>query len=129
MKEYAIRLHKGDDLKENIENICANIQSAVVLCAVGCISHLHLRMAKAVNYLDTENDYEILSLTGTISNGKAHLHMAVSDENGNCVGGHLEKGCIINTTCELILGILEEYESNRVFDPATGYSEIEFRKK
>lgn len=129
MKELAIRLHKGDDLRRSIEELCAKYNSVVVLGGVGCISHLRLRMAKAIEHIDIEEDYEIVSLTGTVSNGKAHIHMAVSDEKGNCLGGHLECGCIINTTCELVLGILEEYESSRSFDSNTGYDEIEFRKK
>ena len=131
MKEFAIRLTKGADLKESIENICKNncIDTAIICSGVGCISSLNLRMAKAKSYLEVNDDFEIVSLTGTISKGKAHIHMAVSNELGECFGGHLQKGCLINTTCELVLGILEDYESIRTFDAQTGYDEIEFRKK
>ena len=131
MKELAFRLKKGDDLKASIEEKCRKlgINTAVVLSGVGCLYHTKIRLAKAIDYLENDEDYEICSLTGTVSNGNCHIHISLSDEKGNCIGGHLEKGCLINTTCELVLGILEEYESVREFDENTGYDEIIFNRK
>ena len=76
-----------------------------------------------------EEDFEIVSLTGTVSKGEAHLHISLADEIGNVFGGHLMEGCIVNTTCELVLGILEGYGSKREYDKATGYDEIVFKKR
>ena len=128
MKELAFRLQKGDDLRISIEKSCQNINTAVVLSAVGCLYQAKFRLAKALDYFEDKKDYEIVSLMGTISNGKAHIHISLADEKGNVVGGHLEEGCLINTTCEVVLGILEDYESIRKFDENTGYDEIEFKK-
>ena len=131
MFEFAFRLQKGADLKESIENICLenNFNTAIVLSSVGCLYEANFRLAKAVDYYSAKQDFEILCLNGTISKGKAHLHIALADEKGNVVGGHLQKGCLINTTCELVLAVLEEYESSRTFDEKTGYDEIIFKKK
>lgn len=129
MRELAFRLKKGDDLRACIEEKCKDINTAIVLSGVGCVYHAHFRLAKAVDYFDADEDYEIVSLTGTISNGSGHIHISLSDDKGNVIGGHLEKGCLINTTCEIVLGILEEYSSKREFDPNTGYDEIEFTKE
>lgn len=131
MKEYACRLLRGSDLKDSIEKICKDndFNTAVVLSGVGCLGKAKMRLAKAIDYLEVEEDFEIVSLNGTISNGEAHIHIALSDEIGNVIGGHLCTGCIVNTTCELVLGILDEYESKREFDENTGYDEIVFRKK
>lgn len=131
MKEYAIRLTKGADVKASIEDICKkeDINTAVVLSAVGCLDKAHIRLAKAVNEIEIEDGFEIVSLTGTISNGKAHLHISLSDDIGNVFGGHLKEGCIVNTTLELVLGVLEEYTSQREFDSTTGYDEIIFKKR
>ena len=130
MKELAKRLIKGDDLREKLESLCIenNINTAIVLSGVGCLYELKIRLAKAEDYLYQKNDYEIVSLTGTISKGEAHVHISVSDDKGNTYGGHLEYGCLINTTCELVLGILEEYTSQREYDKNTGYDEIVFRE-
>ena len=128
MKELAFRLIKGDDLRKCIEERCKSINTAVVLSGVGCLYHTRIRLAKAIDYFEKDEDYEIVSLNGTISNGEAHIHISLSDEKGNVVGGHLEYSCLINTTCEVVLGILEDYESTRCFDSNTGYDEIEFKR-
>ena len=128
MKELAFRLKKGDDLRVSIEEICRNkdVDTAVVLSGVGCVYQAKIRLADAKKYLEVKRDYEIVSLTGTISKGKAHIHISLSDDEGNCIGGHLESGCLINTTAEIVLGILEHYSSQREYDENTGYDEIVF---
>lgn len=130
MKEMALRLVKGEDLKKRIQSLCIEkrIDTAVVLSGVGCLYHAKIRLANASEYLEEEKDYEIISLTGTVSRGYAHIHIGLADEEGNAIGGHLCEGCLVNTTCELVLGILEEYRSDRSFDETTGYNEIVFEK-
>ena len=55
-------------------------------------------------------DMEIVSLTGTINtmDGEyyAHLHMGVSDVQGNMFGGHLTKA-VISVTCELVIRMID----------------------
>ncbi len=130
MRELAFRLRRGSDLRQSIEEKCKelNVNTAVVLSGVGSLYQARIRLAKATEYLEREEDFEIVSLTGTVSRGKAHIHISLADEKGNCLGGHLERGCLINTTCELVLGILEEYETKREFDPESGYDEIVFTR-
>lgn len=127
----AIRLTKGADLKENIEKICLenHIDTAVVLSGVGCLSEIKIRLAKALSHLQKREDYEIVSLNGTVSKGEAHIHIALADESGAVIGGHLQNGCIVDTTCELVLGVLQEYQSQREYDENTGYDEIVFERK
>ena len=131
MKELAFRLKKGDDLRACIEEKCIenNVNTAIVLSGVGCVYKLRIRLAKAIDYLQIEDDFEIVSITGTISKGNGHIHVSFSDDKANVIGGHLEEGCLINTTCEIVLGVLEKYESERLFDDNTGYDEIVFNKK
>lgn len=129
MKELACRLNKGDDLRQCIEKLCEESNTCVVLSGVGSLTNLKIRLAKAIDYYEKQEDYEIVSLTGTISNGSSHIHISVSDDKGNIIGGHLEYGCLINTTCELVIGELEEYDSIRTYDDKTGYDEIVFKKK
>jgi len=130
MREYAKRLKKGQDLKKEIESICLinNFKTAIVLSAVGSLSKAHIRLAKATSHFEKEDSYEIVSLNGTIAKGEAHLHMSFADENGYVKGGHLEYGSIIDTTCELVLGILDDLDSERLFDSMTGYKEINFEE-
>ena len=55
--------------------------------------------------------------------------MIFSDVNAVCYGGHLQEGCIVNTTCEVVLGELENYQFTREFDESTGYNEIKITEK
>ncbi|MBR3266442.1 MAG: DNA-binding protein [Erysipelotrichaceae bacterium] len=131
MRELSCRLKRGSDLKETIEKICIdnNVDTAVILSGVGCLYQVRIRLAKAEGFLEDRNDYEIVSLNGTVSKGQAHIHIALSDETGKTIGGHLSEGCLVNTTCELVMGVLEEYSSERQYDQETGYDEICFVRK
>ncbi len=130
MKEIAVRLKKGDDLKGSLARICkeANADTAVVLSGVGSLYEARIRLANADSFYEKKDNYEIVSLTGTISKGRVHVHISLSDEKGDVIGGHLCEGCLINTTCELVLAVLEEHVSSRRFDEDTGYDEIVFEK-
>lgn len=131
MRELCLRLENGADIKRSIEQLCIEngVDTAVVLSGVGCVKEINIRLAKAVGFYLRQEDYEIVSLNGTVSKGKAHIHIALADEQGRVIGGHLCDGCIVNTTCELVLGVLEEYSSKRIYDGATAYDEIVFRRK
>ncbi len=127
---YCLRLVNGEDLKDKIEDFCKEkgLDTVVIFSSVGCIKHFKVRLAKAIAYMEIDDHFEILSLNGTVSKGKAHLHIAVSDDKGQCLGGHLAKGCIVDTTVELVLGELKEYTSERRYDAQTGYDEIVFKE-
>jgi len=130
MRTIAIRLTKGMDLKEEIEK-CAknnNIQAGCILSAVGCLSKLTLRTAGAKSVETIEDDFEIVSATGTLSKDGCHIHISVSDDKLNTFGGHLKNGCIVNTTVELILLDVEEYIFSREMDKDTGYKELVIRR-
>lgn len=131
MIEHVTRLHKGDDLKQSIMAFCQkeNIRAGVILSGVGCVTKVHIRRAKAQNDYENENDYEIVGITGTIANNGVHIHLALSDENLNTIGGHLLDGTIVGVTCELVIGELEQYEFTREFDSLTGYKELTYTKK
>lgn len=131
MKLHFIRLTKGQDLKKEIQNFCLqnNIFAGVVISSVGCLDECLLRNAGASEILKIKGPLEIISLNGTVSSKRIHLHLIVSDKSLKVYGGHLVEGSIINTTCEL--GILEssEYIFLKEFDSSTGYNEIVFKKR
>ena len=119
------RLTKGMDLKKEIENYAiTNKVSGVVLCAVGCLSKLTIRLANGKNILEKEDMFEIVGITGTLSEDGVHIHICVSDENGNTIGGHLKYGCIVNTTAEVVLNIFDNIKFKREYDKKTGYDEL-----
>lgn len=126
MKIHAFRLTKGMDLKRNIEQyvIDKNIKSGVVLSAVGCLYQVSLRAAGGQKVEKFNDDYEIVSITGTLSVDGCHLHLSVSDVDFNTIGGHLKDDCLVNTTAEIVLAEFEDIKFSREFDENTGYKEL-----
>ena len=129
MTIHSVRLHRGDDLLASIKELARlkDIKSGVVLSAVGCISKGRLRDASGFNVRDITDHCEIVSLTGTISAKRCHLHISLSKEDLSTIGGHLQEGCIINTTCELVIGEIPGQEIDVEFDEETGYDELIFK--
>lgn len=128
LKTHCIRLHRGDDLMLSIKALCSekHIRAGVVLSAVGCISKGRVRDASGVNIQNITDHCEIVSLNGTVSEKRCHLHIALSKEDLSTIGGHLCPGCIINTTCELVIGELPGVKFGVEEDPETGYDELVF---
>lgn len=128
MKTVCCRLHRGDDLLLSIRTLCERekIDAAVVLSAVGCVSRAVLRDAGGVNLRSVDEPCEIVSLNGTASRTRCHLHLALSREDLSTIGGHMMPGCIVNTTCELVLGVLEHMRFDVEQDAQTGYDELIF---
>ena len=130
MKTFAIRLRRGADLLQSIEEFCIanSIRAGVVLSGVGCVTKARVRDASGVTIVDIDEPMEIVSLMGTVSEKRCHLHVSFSREDLSVVGGHLVKGCIINTTCELVIGEMTQYAYDVEFDEETGYDELIIRK-
>ena len=126
MKTYAVRLRRGSDLLRSIEASCAErgIKAGVLLSGVGCVTKARVRDASGVTIVDIDEPMEIVSLMGTVSETRCHLHAAFSKEDLSVVGGHLVEGCVINTTCELVIGEQEGYVYDVEFDEETGYDEL-----
>ena len=126
MKTYAVRLRRGSDLLRSIKEFCVQnaIEAGVVLSGVGCVTRARVRDASGVTIVDIPEHMEIVSLNGTVSQTRCHLHVSFSKKDLSVVGGHLVEGCIINTTCELVIGEMENYVYDVEFDEETGYDEL-----
>ncbi len=129
MKQYVFRLHRGDDLWESIAAYCRqhHIRAGFAACCVGCVRRARIRSADGITLHEYNERLEIVSLTGTVSEERCHLHISFSREDMSTIGGHLTPGCIINTTAEVVLCSIEGFSFSKVFDPETGYNELEIK--
>ena len=125
---HCIRLKRGEDLMDSIKKLCdqKEIQAGVVLSGVGCISSGRVRDASGVRIREITEHCEIVSLNGTVSATRCHIHIALSKEDLSTIGGHLCTGCIVNTTCELVIGELPGVRYDVEADEETGYDELIF---
>ena len=126
---HCIRLKRGEDLMESIRSLCRerHIAAGVVLSGVGCILLGRVRDASGVTVRDITEHCEIVSLNGTVSENRCHVHIALSREDLSTIGGHLCPGCIVNTTCERVIGELAGVSIGVEFDEETGYDELIFQ--
>lgn len=125
---HCVRLKRGEDLLESIRRVCRekNIRAGVILSGVGCISRGKVRDASGVNIREIGEHCEIVSLNGTASAARCHIHIALSREDLSTIGGHLCLGCIVNTTCELVIGELPGVVYDVEADTETCYDELVF---
>ena len=129
MKVVPLRLQPCSDLRGALEAWMdeQEEQAGCLISAVGSLSVAQLRLAGASAATVIRGDLEILSLSGTLSRGGVHLHIAVANSTGSVIGGHLCPGSLVRTTAELVIGLLPEWRFRRELDPATGYAELEIK--
>lgn len=126
MQTFTFRLKPGDDFLEQIERFVAaqNIQAGCILCAVGSFTQATLRLANRDFYTTYKGHFEIVSATGTVSTLGSHIHLAISDGDGQTFGGHLVPGCRIYTTAEVVLAAFPGVVYRREPCALSGYDEL-----
>ena len=127
---YCFRLTRGQDLYEEIDRFARvhHIAAGAVVSAVGCVYRWELRDATGVRIRSGEEDAEIVSLMGTVSENGCHLHASFAREDLSVFGGHLRPGCLVNTTAEIVLAVLDDFRFTRKPDGQTGYDELVIEK-
>ena len=127
MRIHIFRLRPGDDLLESIRAYTSanHLQAAIVLTAVGSLTHASIRYANQPDASQSSGHFEIVSLVGTVEEGGEHLHLSLAAENGTMIGGHLMPGCKIYTTGEIALGELQGARFMRELDKeGSGWEEL-----
>lgn len=130
---HAIRLTPGQDLYQEIKEYIKknNIQAGFIMTCVGSLQQTNIRLANANDFMKTNQHYEITSLVGCVScNERIHLHISIADEKGNSFGGHLgDKGNLVFTTAEIIIGELPSLVFTKEKDETSGWDELKINKK
>lgn len=142
MRIHTLRITPGKDLKQAIEAYVTecNIHAGFIVTCVGGLQKATLRSAdispgkpskQALLHFSGPNDnnFEITSLTGTVSVNGVHLHMSIADKEGTVYGGHLKEGALIYPTAEVVIGEDTESVYARELDMHTGYAELVVRKQ
>ena len=130
---FVMRLDPGEEIVEKVLWLAAveEIKLATVT-GLGAVDNVTLGIFSPDTKQYKANlfhaDFEIVSLTGTIStmNGGyyAHLHMAAGDEQGHVFGGHLNEA-VVSATCEMVVEVIDG-QVDRAFDPEVGLNLFKF---
>lgn len=118
----------GGDLLEEIASLCENEEIRLGrIEGIGAVAKARLGFydqdLRKYLYHSFDKPLEIASLTGNISmrEGKPfpHVHVTLSDEEGNAFGGHLAPGTIV-FACEVVIQVFESPDFVREHDEETG---------
>lgn len=130
---HALRLTPGKDLYQEIKTYIQahNIEAGFIMTCVGSLQQTNIRLANADAFMKSNEHYEITSLVGCIScKDRMHLHISIADSKGNAFGGHLcDKGNLIFTTAEIIIGELPSLIFTKEKDNESGWDELKINKK
>lgn len=123
---HVFRLTPGQDLKKALQDFVDTnrISAGWVNSCVGSLTQYAIRFANQPRPATGAGHFEILSLSGTVSNNGSHLHICIADENGRAIGGHLTEGCLVYTTVEIVISATDELSFTREADPQTGFNEL-----
>lgn len=127
MKPYLLRLKPNQDIKLELLRYAQerNIKTASIVSAVGSVSSMKVRIADGETIVSDDQNREVLSLRGTLINGKIHAHIGAISTRMDVFGGHLMEGSIVHTTMEVtLLDLSEDIQAKRIFDSETGYDEL-----
>ena len=126
MKAHVFRLRRGSDLLKALQEYARTrrIAAGTVVSGVGCVTRARVRDASGVAVRELNEPLEIVSLMGTLSAARTHLHIALAREDLTVLGGHLMEGCIVNTTAEVVLLELDGVRFGAEWDGETGYDEL-----
>ena len=123
---FALRLLPGEDLLATLAAAVMQrgIKAGWIAGVVGSLSQAALRFAGEPDSTLLTGAFEIIALSGTLDAEGGHLHLSVADAQGLMRGGHVMPGCIVRTTCELIIGELDELMFTRESCSLSGYDEL-----
>ena len=130
LQNHVFRLKPGDDLRKSIQQYANDhhIKAGWMVTCAGSLTEYNLRFANQSTPAFGSGHFEIVSLTGTISENGSHLHISVSDSTGKTIGGHLLEGCKIYTTAEIVIQSSDELEFTREKDGTTPWEELKIQK-
>ena len=132
-KTIIARIDRGEEVLTQLKNIALKEEIKLAsVRALGATDDFTVGVFKVDEKKYYANhftgDFEIVSLTGTIStmNGEyyAHLHMSAGDEQDRVFGGHLNEA-IISATCEMVIEVIDG-QVDRVRDESVGLNLFHF---
>ena len=128
---FIIRLKPGMLLREEIQKFADvhHIEAGWIASCVGSLTEYAIRFANQPEVTTGTGFFEIVSLSGTVSENGSHLHIAVADSTGKLTGGHLAENSKLYTTAEIVIQCTGKYILKREKDGSTPWEELQIIEK
>lgn len=142
----AIRLKPGTDVLLGLQEACerSGIKNGVIVSALGSLARVsicnptEMPEAKAgYGYGAPQilhEPWELLGASGVICHDPSgeinlHVHINISDPDGNAYGGHLTEGTTVLITVDAVIAELDGVEMERKYDDSLGFPILNPRTK
>lgn len=135
---HILRLVPDEDLLECLFKYAKvlNLKAVSIVSIVGSLRTTNIKYANQKEGTVAKGHFEIVSVVGNIEaqgsmddESSGHVHLAVSDESGVTVGGHMLPGNIIYTTAEVTMVEMVHGRFERQLDApppeGSGYYELQ----
>jgi predicted DNA-binding protein with PD1-like motif len=131
--KYFLRLEKGEEIIESLKSFCEKEDIRLGwIRGMGAVGEATIGLfetaIKQYHSIELKGDFEITSLTGSIStlNGEIylHLHINLGDAEYKVHGGHLNRA-VISATGEFLIESIEG-QLEREFDDEVGLNLFKF---
>jgi predicted DNA-binding protein with PD1-like motif len=135
IEAHVIRLLPYQDLYVELKKYIQDneIDAAFIMSCVGSLRKINIRTAAGGNtnrIFTTEQCFEIVSLVGCISRERSHLHIGLTDNLGQGMGGHLlYENNLVYTTAEIVLGVLPSLKFSEFQCEKSGWPELQINSK
>ena len=132
-QSIVVRMDKGEEILEQLKAVAQAEQIKLAgVSALGAVNSFTVGVFKTGEkkyYSNSfEGDFEIVSLTGTVStmDGEfySHLHMSAGDCEGKVFGGHLNRA-VVSATCEMVITVIDG-RVDRTFSEEIGLNLFRF---
>ncbi len=123
MKTFRLQIKSQEDIKSSLEQISNRLNiNGFIIGVVGDLSKAVFQCPKNKEVTSLSGTLEIITLSGTLTSGKVHLHLSISDSDCKVWGGHLETGTIVLKGADVLIGIINENEKHSLED--SGYNKL-----
>lgn len=126
MKEHVLKLMPGDDFILQLDRYCKKyeIEAAYIGTVVGSLQKVSFRKGYNQVLSVMDGPFEVVSCVGTLSRNGMHIHLSVSDNEFKVHGGHVLKGCTVQSTLEVVIIELENHQLSRTKGEFTDFKEL-----
>jgi predicted DNA-binding protein with PD1-like motif len=126
MGYFPLRLGPGTDLRRALDAYVFpdGARSGFVVAGLGSLSDPRLRFAAQERETPIPGPVELVSISGSLSESGAHVHVVLATAQGRVLVGHLCYGSEVRTTAELLVVQTQGFRLSRQVDAVTGYKEL-----
>ena len=125
--EYSfLNLSSGSDVFNSLNELQIDYNStSFLLSAVGDLSMVSFKCPLNNKPITLEKKLEIITLSGYLTSKVSHLHISVSDDKCNVLGGHLLTGTTVLKSLDILIGVIPGIKQKNISNENDCYASVD----